>query len=197
MFLRRNRNIDKFSDLELIALYKKSSDNDALSVLFKRYSHLIYGVCLKYFKDREQAKDMVMQVCEKLLKDLKKHDIKNFKSWLHVLTKNECLMLLRKEKKKGEVNLDVINGEAFMEYQLPYHHNNEESIEEDFAKLETCIGKLRDEQQQCIKLFYLERKSYEEVVSITGFELKKVKSYIQNGRRNLKICIQNLREQEA
>lgn len=184
-----NQNTEQQTDNQLIESYQSTGEKSVLGILFKRYMPLVFGTCMKYLKDREAAKDMAMQVFEKLMKELKEKEVQNFKSWLYVLTRNECLMLLRK-------NRPEINGVELMEYQLPVHHTHETELEEDLGKMETCIETLNTEQNSCIKLFYLEKKTYQEVCDHTGFELKKVKSYLQNGRRNLKICIEKLRERE-
>ena len=184
-------NIDQLTDLEIIKIYQADGDKKFVGALFKRYMPLVYGICLKYLKERETAKDLTMQVFEKLISNLKTQDIQNFKSWLYVLSKNECLMFLRKEtRQKGLLSN---NADEFMELSLP-QHLNEEPVTADVDKLETCIGCLNQEQQHCIKLFYLEKKCYQEICDITGYEMKKVKSYLQNGRRNLKSCIEKLRE---
>ncbi|GAB5527215.1 MAG: sigma-70 family RNA polymerase sigma factor [Roseivirga sp.] len=197
MLFRKRENIASYSDLALISRFQKTGDNIYVGELYKRYIHLVFGVSLKYLKSEEAAKDMAMQVFEKLLYKLTDQQVENFKSWLHVLTKNECLMQLRKQKTRGEDNPVELNGQAFMENEPVMHLNGEEALEEDLSKLEVCIGKLKNEQETCIRLFYLEKKSYQEIELITGFELKKVKSHVQNGRRNLKICVESLREQEA
>ena len=189
----RSLNIDQLTDLELVAAYQRSLDKELVGILYKRYMTLVYGVCLKYLKERESAKDMTMQVFEKLLKNLQAQEVSNFKSWLYVLTKNECLMLLRKEARIN--GFDTLNGQVFMESSVRGHHEDE-ALEDDLSQLETCIGKLNDAQKQCIQLFYLEKKCYQEICESTGYEMKKVKSYLQNGRRNLKLCIEKLREQE-
>lgn len=191
---KTSSDIAQLTDLEIIALYKSNDQNDLVGTLYKRYMSLVYGVCLKYLKDREPAKDMTMQVFEKLLTNLKSQQIQNFKSWIYVLTKNECLMLLRKNTRQNG-KTESINDHQFMEFNIPQHHIDE-SPEEDIGKLDSCIEKLGKAQQECIKLFYLEKKCYQEVCEITGHEMKKVKSYLQNGRRNLKLCIEKLRERE-
>ncbi len=191
---RRTLNIDQLTDLELISTYQRNKDKELVGLLFKRYMPLVYGVCLKYLKEREAAKDMTMQVFEKLLLRLEDQEIKNFKSWLHVLTKNECLMLLRKQSSQNE-KAQIVNGTDFMELSIATHHEDE-ALDEDVEKLGTCIDRLNEEQQQCIKLFYLDKKCYQEVCDQTGYDMKKVKSYLQNGRRNLKLCIEKLRGQE-
>lgn len=187
--------IDQLTDLELVAHYQKNREKSVLGVLYKRYMSLIYGLCLKYLKDRAAAQDMTMQVFEKLMNDLHKHEVGNFKSWLYVMAKNECLMFLRKQSRHKEQSTENLNGHV-MEIPAAVHHEDEVALEADLTKLETCISQLNNEQQQCIKLFYLEKKCYQEVSEQTGFALKKVKSFIQNGRRNLKICVETLREQE-
>lgn len=190
----RALHIDQLTDLELLSAYQRNKDKELVGLLFKRYMPMIYGVCLKYLKEREASKDMTMQIFEKLLSRLEGQEIVNFKSWLHVLTKNECLMLLRKEASRNE-RAQMANGTAFMELSIA-EHPEDEGLEEDIEKLDTCIDKLNTEQQQCIKLFYLDKKCYQEVCDQTGYDMKKVKSYLQNGRRNLKLCIEKLRGQE-
>jgi RNA polymerase sigma factor (sigma-70 family) len=190
-----NTHIEQLTDLELVNSFKKNREKSVLGVLYKRYMSLVYGLCLKYLKDRAAAQDMTMQVFEKLINDLHKHDVANFKSWLYVMAKNECLMFLRSQNRQKVHSTENLNGHV-MEIPAAVHHEDENALEADLTKLETCISQLNDEQQQCIKLFYLERKCYQEVSDQTGFALKKVKSFIQNGRRNLKICVETLREQE-
>jgi RNA polymerase sigma factor (sigma-70 family) len=179
-------NRQKLTDNELITRYKKSGDNSLVGELYKRYSHLVYGVSLKYLKNEEESKDAVLQIFENLLEDLKKHDIANFKSWLHSVTRNHSLMFLRKQQTK----LKRVN-----EYEAGYQHEEtfaapfsvHEKVEKEIAltKLETAMLSLKEEQRICIDLFFLQEKCYSEVTEITGYELKKVKSYIQNGKRNL------------
>lgn len=177
----------------IIEAFREKDDQEALARLYKYYMPLVYGVCLKYLKDREAAQDMVMDVYEKLLDKLKHQEIQSFKSWLYVFTKNECLMALRSKKRQKEQHFEDFQS-AIMESELINHHESE-ILESDLKKLETCIEKLKNAQQVSIKLFYLEKKCYQEVSEATGEELKKVKSNIQNGKRNLKICIEQLLEQ--
>lgn len=185
-----------WSDQELLDRYRDTGDLELLGTLYQRYMHLVFGVCMKYFKKKEEAEDAVMQLFEKLVDSLRQHEVSNFKSWLHVTTRNHCLMALRARKagtakEKTEVSLN-----DDMEYMLPLHHEEEEStLEADLQLLERVIDLLKPEQQACVRLFYLEQRSYQEVADQTGFELKKVKSYIQNGKRNLKILMEQQYEQ--
>lgn len=173
------------TDLELLARFKKSGDLNSLSALFLRYASLVYGVALKYLKDRDDAKDAVMQIFEKLTQILKEHEVGNFKSWLYVTTRNHCLMQLRSKKTKSEfLQLN------FMENDLVLHLKDEPEMEQNLIKLERCVGELDGEQKQCVTLFFLQEKCYKEITEHTGFDLGKVKSYIQNGKRNLKICME-------
>ncbi len=173
------------TDKELIALYKQSDDMSLLGELYQRYMDLVYGVCLKYFKEPETAKDSVILIFEELVLKLKKHEVENFKGWLHQVAKNHCLMQLRTPKnlKIVEFNSDLMQNEENV------HLNGVLEKEENFQKLEYCLGTLTNEQQQAIRLFYLEGKCYNEIVELTGQEWNQVRSCIQNGRRNLKICM--------
>lgn len=178
----------------IIEAFKDKGDQEGLGRLFKSYMPLVYGVSLKYLKDRNTAQDMVMQVYEKLFLKLKTQEVDNFKSWLYVLTKNECLMALRSSKSKYERAREDFD-KAIVEFDQNNHHESGE-LESDLSKMETCIERLKNAQKVSIRLFYLDKKCYQEVAERTGEELKKVKSHIQNGKRNLKICIEELRGQE-
>lgn len=178
-----------YTEAQLIGSYKTSGDLEILGMLYKPYMHLVYGVCLKYLKDREDSQDAVMQIFEKLIEQVKKHNIDHFKSWLYVLAKNHCLMALRSNKyKKSKQQLEI--NEETMESSLLLHHKDEGELEDDLTKLEKCIETLQNEQKRCVELFYLEKKPYVNIAEQTGYELKKVKSYIQNGKRNLKTCME-------
>ncbi|MBK0383083.1 sigma-70 family RNA polymerase sigma factor [Pedobacter sp. SD-b] len=170
----------------LIARYKKSGDLKLLGGLYQNYMPLVYGVCLKYFKDEERSKDAVMQIFEELIAKLKNHEVKNFKSWLYVLSRNFCLMDLRKTSKINKVEID----EEFMDSEVLLHHEDENDKEKRLILMEDCMETLNEEQKLSVKLFYLQQKCYTEVAHETGYDLKKVKSYIQNGKRNLRLCIE-------
>ena len=186
MSFLKNISHNSLTDKELVTLYKESEDLSVLGELYQRYMELVFGVCLKYFKETERAKDAVMQVFEELVSKLKKHEVDNFRGWLHQLAKNHCLMQLRTPKnlKTVEFKVDLVQNEENV------HLNGVLEKEENFKKLEYCIGTLTSEQQAAIRLFYLEEKCYNEIVEITGQEWNQVRSFIQNGRRNLKICME-------
>jgi RNA polymerase sigma-70 factor (ECF subfamily) len=176
-------------DQKLIQQFRTTGDSVYVGELFKRYSHLIFGVCMKYLKDEDESKDAAMQIFEKLLKELPRHEIQQFKPWLHSVTKFHCLMLLRTGKKEVR-GMDP----ALMEIEGSMHPDGiptEETIEKEqkLVLLEKYVTELDEHQQQCIRLFYLEEKSYQEVSEITGYSMNQVKSFIQNGKRNLKIMI--------
>lgn len=174
-------------DNELIQHYKESGDLTILGELYNRYMALVYGVCLKYLKDREESRDAVMQIFEKLITSLREHEVAHFKSWLYVTSRNHCLMSLRTRKRK---NFEEISAHL-MESDAITHLDEEPEIESNLSKLEHCIEQLITEQKHCIKLFYMQQKCYKEIVQLTGFDDNKVKSYIQNGKRNLKICMEH------
>lgn len=178
------------SDEELVRQFRSSGDLEQLGSLFERYMHLVYGVCLKYFQDREAAKDGITAIFEKLIVELPRHDVDDFKSWLYVLTKNYCLMKIRSgksEKKRQEAWQN--EQELFVESSEELHPIDEDEAGMNKILME-CIERLKDEQQQCIRLFYFEERSYREIAATLKLEEKKVKSFIQNGKRNLKICIE-------
>jgi RNA polymerase sigma factor (sigma-70 family) len=180
-------NYKMLPDNELIHRYKESGELAILGELYNRYMTLVYGVCLKYLKDREESRDAVMQIFERLVTSLREHDVAHFKSWLYVTSRNHCLMHLRARKGK---NFEEISAHL-MESDAIAHLEEEPEIESNLSKLEHCIEQLVAEQKHCIRLFYIQEKCYKEIVQLTGFDDNKVKSYIQNGKRNLKICMEH------
>jgi RNA polymerase sigma factor (sigma-70 family) len=177
---------DPADDQVLIAAYKQTQDLKVLAQLYQRYLDLLYGVCLKYLAESETAKDAVMDLFEELAQKLLRHEVTHFKGWLYTLAKNHCLMKLRSS---GRARMQSADPDS-MQTAEELHLNDRAQKEEQFDRLETCIENLPADQRIAIRLFYLENKSYKEIETATGMEWNKVRSYIQNGRRNLKICLQ-------
>lgn len=181
------------TDSELLELYYQDKDPEWIGRLLERYTLLLLGVCMKYVKDENEAKDCVQQIFLKVLTEVSKYRIDYFKSWLYMVAKNHCLMRLRDNGKKGAKELN----EQMLVHSEP---EKEELIknEQTYDLLEDAIAELSEEQRQCVILFYLKKYSYQQVTEKTGFSLLQVKSYIQNGKRNLKIILERkLREKGA
>ncbi len=183
------------SDADLINKYLESGDNVYVGELYKRYGHLVLGLCIKYLKDKDEAEDAVMTIFGQLLNDLKKHKVEYFKSWLYTYSKNYCLMQLRKKQNQLKKELDVKENEIFlMDYNNVEHLNEKE---QQIALMQSALNELNKEQKLCLELFYLNNKSYTEIVTITGYNNNEVKSHIQNGKRNLKIKMDALQNGQA
>lgn len=185
-FIKNTAKINEQDDASLIASYQHTGDLEVLGTLYNKYMHLVYGVCFNYFKDEELSKDAVMQIFEELVVKLKIHQVQNFKSWLHVLSRNHCLMALRKSAKNPTVAME----DNFVENNEFLHLDIDNTKETQLTIMEKCMETLTIEQRTSVDLFYLQEKCYKEVADITGYDMLKVKSYIQNGKRNLKICIE-------
>jgi RNA polymerase sigma-70 factor (ECF subfamily) len=191
IFLRRRVTEEK--DEELLKGFREDGDIEILGRLYEKHMHLVYGVCLKYLEDREAAKDEVMNIFEKLVTAVPEQEINNFRTWLYVVTKNHCLMLLRSRKSEAahrELMLD--DPTFFMENFWEMHPmDNDEGM--DMKRLAECIEKLIDNQKQCIQLFYYEGYGYKEICEKLSMNENKVKSYIQNGKRNLRLCLEKVK----
>ena len=177
----------KLSDEELVHRYVHRHEQVAMNFLFDRYGHLVLGVCLKYLKDGEAAKDATQQIFIKLLDDLHRFKVENFKPWLMQVSRNHCLMQLRSrvKVKNNELETNIV-----MEPDEDWHHKIEE--ENLYNQLEQAIKELNREQRTCIEFFYLKKMTYAEITAITGYSMREVKSYLQNGKRNLKIKMEAL-----
>ena len=176
------------SDLELIKLYRESGNNAHVGELFRRHQSMILGTCIKFLKHKEEAKDASMDIFEELLVKLLKHEVSNFKSWLYSLTSNHCRMKIRKRKGIIEEEFSVEKNETYFMETPDYEHLDTEA-QSEVDLLNSALAQLKEHQALCVKLFYLQELSYKEVAEKTGFELKKVKSYIQNGKRNLQLIL--------
>ncbi len=173
-------------DTDLVTSYRQSGDISTLSELYQRYMEQIYAVCLKYLKDPETAKDAVMAIFEELIVKVKKHEISYFRGWVYAVAKNHCLMQLRSQKQMPlETNAD------FMQLADNLHPDGIFEKEENLNQLTKCIDALSSDQKQSVQLFYLQEKSYKEIAGLTNSDWNKVRSLIQNARRNLKNCMEN------
>jgi len=162
-------------------------DQDAFATLYGRYAHLALGVCLKYYRNAAQAQDTVQVVFVKLWTDAAQFQIRKFKPWFYQVVKNQCLMELRKKNPEAN-NVAEWDLAEVMEFEDNLHHKIKE--EQLLLLLEDCMRRLNEEQHSCVSHFYINQKSYSETALLTGFNDKQVKSNIQNGRRNLRICLQ-------
>lgn len=182
------------TDEQLVKRYSQSHDQDVIGVLFERYTHLLFTVCYKYLQNDAEAEDTVMFVFEKLFEELKKTEVLNFRSWVYTLCKNQCLMQLRQRKSNDAAKEKMLAqlDEEIMEFESDLHLINGGSDEHRIRYLETALGELKNEQRQCIELFYINQKSYKEVELITGLTYNEVKSHLQNGKRKLKQIIERM-----
>jgi len=184
----QRRKLNSFSDEELVVFYKKNKDNRCISVIYERYGYILLAISMKYFKNKQDAEDVVMDLFEKLGEKFVRHEIQNFKSWLHTTIRNECLMVLRKRRPEFQLeeNLNVYHDSFDFEYSELLRDK-----ELMLNQLEKVIANLKEEQKKCVKLFYLEEKSYVEIADGLSISLNQVKSAIQNGKRMLKIQMEN------
>jgi RNA polymerase sigma factor (sigma-70 family) len=185
-------NTDRYqhiTDTELLEKFYSDKDNQWLGILLQRYTMLLLGVCMKYLKNEDDAKDSVQQVFLKAIAELHKYKVDYFKSWIYMVAKNHCLMKLR--DRQGKVPA-VLNEQTMSleEETLPIQAYLDKDRMLD--AMTQAIEELNDEQKQCVTLFYLDKKSYSQVADTTGYSMMQVKSYIQNGKRNLKIVVERI-----
>lgn len=189
-----NDKYNNYTDDELINTFLESGDNRFLGILYQRYGHLVLGLCIKYLKNKDEAQDAVIQIFSNLMKDLQRFKIEYFKSWLYVYSKNFCLMELRKRQSMLKKELELIeNTHLFMDMPDPEHLKERER---QIVLMEKAIELLNKDQKTCIDLFYLKNKSYIEITELTGYSANDVKSHIQNGKRNLKIKMEALSNEQ-
>ncbi|OON71059.1 RNA polymerase sigma factor [Hymenobacter sp. CRA2] len=180
------------TEAELLARYRQHGDVQDLGRLYEPYFHLVYGVCLRYLRTEDDAKDAVMHIFEKLVVDLRRHEVQHLSSWLHTTARNHCLMELRRRKSAPDTVEFALPGAAGVESDGVLHlaaDDDDFPTEEHLQQLEAAMAALPPEQQQCLDLFYRQQQSYQEIAALTGYDLKQVKSYLQNGKRNLKLSL--------
>lgn len=190
-------NNDKYqhiTDQQLLEQFYSDHNNQWLGILLQRYTLLLLGVCMKYLKNEDDAKDSVQQIFLKVIQELQKYKVDYFKSWLYMVAKNHCLMKLR--DKQGKITTEINDR---LSAKVGEEMDRERLIQNDHALelMEEALKELNPEQQQCVTLFYLQKKSYQEISQVTGYNMLQVKSYIQNGKRNLKILIEKKLQDES
>jgi len=188
MWLFKKR--DFATDEELALNYFNTGDKELVGLLFEKHVKTVFGVCLFYFRDKDVAKDAVMQIFEKLITELKKTEVKNFKGWLSFVVRNYCISEIRKNKNKYRLP------ESYLEFELTETTIEEEekvlglSDEVMMDHMQAGLSELKENQKLCVELFYLKGQSYQQICDKTNFSLNEVKSFIQNGKRNLKLLIE-------
>jgi len=175
------------SDEEIIQAYKQSGNTALIGQLFEKHVKTVYGACLFFFKDKAEAQDAVMQIFEKLIVELKKKEVVNFKGWLSFVVRNHCINMIRANKTQYSYR----QGQFGFELEAPRDEEEENylagiSNEDLLEKLPLFLNKLNTKQKECVELFFLKNKSYQEISDLKGYSLNEVKSHIQNGKRNLK-----------
>lgn len=174
------------SDQELLERFYADHDNQWLGILLERYTLLLLGVCMKYLKNEEQARDSVQQIFLKAITELQKYKVEYFKSWIYMVAKNYCLMQLRDKPGKNTIEIrDSIPAETI--------EADKESLllnEKTYDYMSEALKELNADQQLCVTLFYMEKKSYQQITEQTGYSMMQVKSHIQNGKRNLRLLIE-------
>jgi len=185
---------DHITDNELLEYYYRDDSTEWIGILLERYTLLLLGVCMKYLKNEAEARDAVQQVFLKVLTEVsKKYEITYFKSWLYMVAKNHCLMKLRAQQGKYVTEIQ--------DYHVPSAGTEEREDllqhEQTFVYLEEALQELNEEQKQCVILFYLKKMSYQQVAQQTGYSMLQVKSYIQNGKRNLRIILEKKLKQKG
>jgi len=186
--LLNKKNISKLSDEEALNRYKDSGNTEYFGKLYNRYIPLLYGIGLKYLNDVDKAEDAVMQLFEDLLPKITQQDISIFRTWIYTAMKNHCLYILQKENREiiVDFNTDIMESGDILHL---FDEKNKDEVKKELLK--RCIKKLPVEQRIAIIRFFMEEMSYADIADATGYQLKSVKSHIQNGKRNLKICIES------
>ncbi len=190
MFLQLKRQSKKgnpdtdIPDEVLVAQFLENGNKELIAILFERYTHLVYGICLGYLQDKEHSKDAVMEIFESLFEKLSVHRVTIFKNWLYTVSRNHCLMILRKTATQNRSYEKSISGHAVV--TEPEEVNPEITSETKEGVVSTAVDSLNPDQRLCVSMMYLEDKSYKDIADHTGYTLNEVKSHIQNGKRNLK-----------
>jgi RNA polymerase sigma factor (sigma-70 family) len=183
--VNRNR-YNHITDQELLDRFYEDHNNEWLGLLMQRYTLLLFGVCMKYLKNEEEAKDTVQQIFLKAITELHKYKVAYFKSWIYMVARNHCLMKLR--DRQGKIPIDI-NELAIASPDDDQDKKTQAEKEQALEIMETALQELSKEQKLCVTLFYLEKKSYQQITGSTGFTMMQVKSHIQNGKRNLKLLV--------
>ena len=187
--MKSSEHISKLADSELLHLFRIDGDGSFIGELYRRYSHLVFGVCLKYLKNKEDARDALLSVFEKLITDLNRYEITEFQHWIYSVSKHHCLNKLRENGKYSSIEIDSQRIEDVIPNDYSGEFSAAQEKERMLINLESAIDDLSNEQKTCVTMFYLEKQSYRMIAEVTGMTLNEIKSHIQNGRRNLSLVL--------
>lgn len=177
----------ELSDEQLIEGFTLQNDATYIAELFGRYADLVFGLCLKHLKDVHDSEDTAYEIFEILLKKIPTNNITQFKSWLYRVTSNYCIDKIRKRKTNQIIYVD----DKFESFIDILDYNDSQEKEALLKKIDNCLSKLNEDQKTCIDLFYFQEKTYQDIALTLNISWSATRSYIQNGKRNLKICMEN------
>ena len=189
MLLKILRKYSEYSDEQMVQRFQKSGDTYYAALLFERYNELTVSMSLSYLKNQMDAEDATMECFEVLVRDLATTEVKNFGGWYYSVVRNLLLKYKRQSKKVQSTDLveDVHANAAEMDVEELFDDMPKPEME---AVLEEAFSALKEEQATALKLFFLEGKSYDAIAAAMEVDIKKVKSLIQNGKRKMKIVLE-------
>ncbi|WP_295935868.1 sigma-70 family RNA polymerase sigma factor [uncultured Alistipes sp.] len=191
MRIHTNAPATHLTDPELLSRYRSDGRTEWLGTLYARYTELVYGIALKYLRNRPDAEDAVMQIFEELIDKASRHDIREFRTWLYTVARNHCLRQLRQSGRMPSAELPVNMADDSPVTELLCEEKRQSRISEALAD---CLERLPEPQRRSILLFFFENLSYADIAAATSWHLKSIKSYIQNGKRNLRNCLESNRQ---
>jgi len=190
VILKLLRKYTQLSDEQIVEKYQSGHDVYYAALLFERYNEMTVSLALSYLKNETDAEDAVMESFEIMVTDLKKAEVKNFGGWYYSVVRNHLLKVKRKRERYSSVDLiEGYHDSAGEDAKFESIFNDDQT--DGDRLIDETLKELKPMQAKCLQLFYLDGKSYKEIVSELKISEKEVKSHVQNGKRKMKIILEN------
>ena len=177
--------VNRRDESSLLLKYLKTNDLSYLLELYRPYMHLVYGLAFKYVKDPKQSQEIVYCIFKKLIKDIKRQEVRVFGNWLYNLSLDFC----KQWRDRGRTESDQIvalGGSTQTPVEF-YDDKDDDSFEEEISSMEDEVMRIKSQQEKCSQLFFKEQRCFQEIADITGWEVSEIKYHVKNAKRKTNI----------
>ncbi len=154
----------------------------ALRAFMERFQNLVFSLCLRMLRHREDAEDVAQESFVRCFRALDRWDqVRPLRPWLLTIAANRCRTALEKRSKlpgQNELAIDL----AAERREHSQHHQDELDLGEE---LEIALSDLREEYRNCFVLFYEQELSYQEIGEILECPQGTVKTWLHRARAQI------------
>lgn len=169
-------------DAGIAQLLADGRHDRAFDLIVPAFRDRVFRLAYSILKDRAAAEDAAQETLVRVWKALPGFDGRAaLGTWIHAITRNTCLMEIR--RRRPTVSLD--DPDADEAHHAAAAASVGPGADPERDNLLRLLETLPRNQQEAVRLFYLEDRSYEAVAQALGMPLGTVKNLLHRARKKL------------